>query len=33
MGVSALTQQANAETDPSGDDAALEADVKVISDL
>ena len=33
MGVPALQQQANAETDTPIDDAALEADVKVISDL
>ena len=33
MGVPALLQQANAETDTPIDDAALEADVKVISDL
>ena len=32
-GVPALPQQANAETDPIIDDAALKADVKVISDL
>ena len=32
-GVPALPQQANAETEPSIDDATLEADVKVISDL
>ena len=33
MGVPALPQQANVETNPSIDDAALEADVKVIGDL
>ena len=32
-GVPALPQQANIETGPSIDDAALEADVKVVSDL
>ena len=32
-GVLALPQQANVETDPLNDDAALKADVKVVSDL
>ena len=32
-GVPALSQQANAESEPPIDDAALKADVKVISDL
>ena len=33
MGMPALPQQANVETDPSIDDTAIEADVKVIRDL
>ena len=33
MGMPASPQQANVETDPIIDDAAIEADVKVISDL